>query len=470
MIDINKNIKAVKSGIWYTLSNFMVKGIIFITTPIFTRILTKREFGIYNNYASWLAIITIIVTLNLESTLISAKFDFKKQFDKYILSILSLSALSTIIWCVVINVFYVQFTKLFGLERKYMNIMLVYLFFLPAVNIFQAREQYNFRYKKTVVISMLLSISTTILSIVLVITMENKVYGRILGSVIPTVIIGLIIYLFFIKREKINIHYWKYALPICIPYIPHLLSMTLLNSTDRVMIDKICGSEATAIYSLAYLCGSIVTLFLTSLNSAYAPWLGEKLEDNDYKSITQFSKMYVVCFFVLGIGIMLISPEILYVLGGSQYMDAKYVLAPVSMGCVCQFLYTLYVNIEQFKKKTFGMAIASMIAAVVNMGLNYWLIPQYGYLAAAYTTLVGYIILLFIHMFLVWKMGMGQIYNNKFNLLIVAIGVFSTVLITLLYKFPVLRYMSILLYSIFLLTILVYNRGLILKFIRERKN
>ena len=151
-------------------------------------------------------------------------------------------------------------------------------------------------------------------------------------------------------------------------------------------------------------------------------------------------------------------------------MDAKYVLAPVSMGCVCQFLYTLYVNIEQFKKKTFGMAIASMIAAVVNMGLNYWLIPQYGYLAAAYTTLVGYIILLFIHMFLVWKMGMGQIYNNKFNLLIVAIGVFSTVLITLLYKFPVLRYMSILLYSIFLLTILVYNRGLILKFIRERKN
>ena len=79
---MNNNIKALKSGIWYTMSNFLVKSIGFITTPIFTRILTKSEFGAYNNYVSWLSIVTIFVTLDLEATLISARFDFKDTFDE----------------------------------------------------------------------------------------------------------------------------------------------------------------------------------------------------------------------------------------------------------------------------------------------------------------------------------------------------------------------------------------------------
>ena len=91
---MSNNKKALKSGVWYTASNFLVKSIGFITTPIFTRLLTREDFGLYNNYISWLASITIIVTLNLDSTLISARFDFKDNFDEYILSIFPSLSLS----------------------------------------------------------------------------------------------------------------------------------------------------------------------------------------------------------------------------------------------------------------------------------------------------------------------------------------------------------------------------------------
>lgn len=97
------NVKAFKSGIWYTLSNFLVKSIGFITTPIFTRLLTHAEFGAFNNYTSWLSIISVFVTLNLESTLISARFDYEDDFDGYILSMLSISFISTFVWFVIIN-------------------------------------------------------------------------------------------------------------------------------------------------------------------------------------------------------------------------------------------------------------------------------------------------------------------------------------------------------------------------------
>lgn len=463
------NKKAFKSGIWYTVSNFLVRSIGFITTPIFTRLLSHSEFGTFNNYTSWLSILTIFITLNLESTLISARFDYEDDFEGYIYSMLSLGFLSTVMWMLIFNIWSNFFESFLGLDIRYINIMLVYLLFLPAVNMFQTRERYYFEYKKTVLTSIILSIGTALLSVLLVINMSNKLDGRIVGAAIPTILLGIVFYIYFWKNgKKINIKYWKYAIPICLPYIPHLLSMSFLNSTDRVMITKICGTEQTALYSLAYTCGTMVTLILTSLNGAFAPWLGERLNREDYKDIRKFSYIYILAFLFMAIGIMLLSPEVLYILGGESYMEAVYVLAPVSMGCVCQFLYTMFVNVEQFKKKTGGMAIGSAIAAVINFALNWIFIPKIGYLAAAYTTLVGYIVLLLIHMYLVKRIGLKCIYDYKFIGLIMIIGIGLMFLITILYSHILLRYILIILYGCMAVIGFIKYKSKILSFLRRR--
>lgn len=467
---MNNNRKALKSGIWYTASNFLIRSIGFITTPIFTRILTKAEFGAFNNYSSWLSIITVFVTLNLESTLISARYDYKDKFDEYILSVLSLSTISAAIWFIFVNIFSDRITSFMGLDISYINAMLLYLVFLPAVNLFQARERYYFEYKKTVITSLFISIGTALLSVLLVQSMNNRLTGRIVGSIIPTVVLGIAFYVFFInKGKKIKIEYWKYALPVCLPYIPHLLSMTLLNSTDRVMIDKWCGSEATALYSLAYNCGAIVTLLLTSMNSAFAPWLGEKISENRADEIRKFTKIYISAFVFMAIGIMLVSPEVLWILGGESYMDAIYVMTPVSMGCICQFLYTLFVNVEQFKKKTIGMAFASAVAAIVNLTLNYIFIPQIGYLAAAYTTLVGYLCLLCIHMYLVYRLKLNNVYSYRFVWGAVFVGMCAMILITLSYSMPVIRYIVLGIYWLLLFLLFFKFKDQVLKLVRTRK-
>ena len=467
---MNNNIQAFKSGLWYTVSSIFIKGIGFITIPIFTRLLTKTEFGIYSNYTSWLSLMMIFVTLNLESTLISARFDFENKFDEYILSMLSLSSVCALIWLVISNLVPNNFGQFFDLDPIYINIMLIYLLFMPAINLYQARERYMFEYKKTVLVSLIIAISTSVLSVLLVLFMDNGLMGRVIGAAIPSVILGIFLYAYFIKRgKKVEIKYWAYAIPICFPYIPHLLSMTLLNSTDRIMITKFCGAEETALYSLAYNCGMIVTLLMTSLNSAFAPWLGEKLYNDRFVEIKVFSKKYITAFFVLAIGIMLVSPEILLILGGRSYYEAVYVLAPVSMGCLCQFLYTLFVNVEQFKKKTVGMAIASILAALINLGLNYLLIPRMGYLVAAYTTLIGYICLLLMHMYLVKRLNVGDVFDYKFVILIVLIGIVAMVIITDLYSNTVIRFIVIGIYCATLLVILYKHKKIVLEYVKKRK-
>lgn len=467
---MNNDRKVLKSGAWYTFSNFLIRGVGFFTTPIFTRILSKTDFGLFNNYTSWLSIITIFATLNLESTLISARFDFEDDFDRYIFSMLGLSSISTIIWTLLILIFQNDIADFTSIDPAYLIVMMVFLLFSPAVSMFVTRERYLFKYKGSVIVSIVISISTAVISVLLVSNFDNRLFGRILGAAIPTVLLGVVFYLyFFYKGKKIKLDYWKYAMPICLPYIPHLLAGTLLNSMDRVMIERYCGAEATAIYSLAYTCGAMVTLFISSLNSAFAPWMGEKIHLNQTKEINYFSKIYITVFMTVAIGVMLIAPDMLYVLGGEPYIEARFVITPVAMGCVCQFLYTLYVNVEQFNKKTIGMAVATMIAAAINYMLNYILIPKIGYLAAAYTTLSGFLALLAMHIFLVYRMGMGRVYNIKYVILAVLTGIVSMIGITCSYNHLFVRTILIIIYLILCVLFAIKNKNKLGHMISLRK-
>ena len=462
------NQTALKSGIWYTISNLLVKSMALITTPLFTRLLSKADYGAYNNYVSWQGISVIFVTLNLEASLISAKFDYKDKFNQYILSILSLSMISALIWITICNIFMQPISKFLGMKPEYINLMLIYCGFFAAVNIFQISERYTYKYKSSVLTALFIAVSTTLISLVLVLNMKDKLLGRTLGGIMPTVVIGLVLCIHIVRREKaIDVSTWGYALKVCVPYIPHLLSLTMLNSIDRVMITRICGDESNALYSVAYSCGAMVTILLTSMNSAFSPWLGDKLHSRQFEDIRKVSGIYIWAFCYIVIGIMICAPEVLLIMGGSQYIEAKYVMTPVAMGCVCQFLYTMFVNIEQYEKRTAGMAFASMAAAVFNFILNAMFIPVFGYTAAAYTTLAGYLFLLSAHMILVKKMGFSQVYSYRQVLTAVSGMLSVTAAVSFLYMDNRMRAAAMLLYVISLAVAAAKNKVFVLETVKK---
>lgn len=463
-------IKVLKSGIWYTVANFLLKSITFITTPIFARMLSHSEFGLYNNFTSWMSTLTVLVTLNLESTFISAKYEYERKFDEYVFSVLILSTISGLFWLVFGVLFSRQISAISGINILYLICLWFYLIVLPALNMFQTRERFFYRYRISVFVSLFVAISTALVSLILVTKMENRLTGRIIGSVMPTIFVGSILYIIIgIRGKRIEVSFWKYALPICLPFIPHLMSLTLLNSMDKIMITKICGAEDNALYSIAYTCGSIITLLITSMNTAFSPWLGDQLNVNEIDKITKVSKRYIAVFVGLAVGIMLITPELLLMMGGTSYLNAVFVMPPVAFGCICQFLYTMYVNIEQFKKKTIGMALASISAALLNFILNLWLIPLLGYIAAAYTTLVSFLWLLIAHMLLVRHLGYSKIYPTKFIFLTLGVMLIYTILVNFLYSMTLIRYTLIGLYMFAVVYIGYKHRKYFSLLLKERQ-
>lgn len=432
----------VKSGIWFTLCNILTKGIGFFTTPIFTRLLTKSEFGDYNNFTTWTGIILFITSLNLESSFIRARFDYKDDLDSYIVSMICLSSLSTIIWFVLFVIFINPAQQFLSLNREEIYAMFLYLMFYPIIQLYQTRERFEYRYKNTVTITLLVIVSTAILSVALVLLMENRLLGRIMGTVIPIIIIGIILFLIiFHRRREIKIKYWSYALPFTLPFVPHLLSMYLLGSMDKIMIRYICGSEDLALYSLAYTVGTIISLLITSMNNAFSPWLGEQLAKKEYNRIRKISVPYISIFILFSIITVLITPEILLILGGEGYLDAKYVIPQIFAGSLMQFIYCMYVNVEQFEKKTMGMAIASVIAAIFNYVTNYVFINYYGYIAASYTTFFSYLLLMLLHMWLVWKIGRKEVFDNLKILVLGVVGSLMLMSMNFFFKLIIVRYM-----------------------------
>ena len=97
----------IKATLWFLICLFLQKGISFIATPIFTRIMSTSEFGAYNVWLSWFGVTTVIVSLNLFCGVYTSgiiKFsDDRKNFSQ---SLVSLNLLLCLLWLVVYILFF----------------------------------------------------------------------------------------------------------------------------------------------------------------------------------------------------------------------------------------------------------------------------------------------------------------------------------------------------------------------------
>ena len=78
--------KVVKAGLGYTVGNYLIKGLSFLTIPLFARLLDTSDYGKYNSYMAFEAIVYIFVGLALHTSFKKAKYRFEKDFNEYVSS------------------------------------------------------------------------------------------------------------------------------------------------------------------------------------------------------------------------------------------------------------------------------------------------------------------------------------------------------------------------------------------------
>lgn len=447
--------KIISAGIGYTIGNYLIKGLSFLTIPIFARLLESYDYGMYNTYMAYESIFYIIVGLVLHSSFKNAKYKFSNNFNQYVSSCLLLGMLNAMAWFLFSNILYNYIGKYLNIEKWIMNILLLHSFGGALIQYYNTYVGLYYEYRKFLVISFFNAFFNIMGSIFLIKTVFNQTryYGRIIGSAVPVIIIGVYIVIYFLKRSRpcLNRSIWKFALSYSLPIIPHGISQVILVQFDRIMISNMVGVAESGIYSFAYNVYTIIQITASSLSNIWEPWFFEKMHEGDYLEIKKKGNLFGLCMLIFSAILCFIAPEIILVLGTNRYSEAVYCVIPTIIGGYFSFLYILPCEIEYYYEKTKCIAVATSVAAVVNIVLNYIYIEKNGYIAAAYTTLITYLFYFCFHYFMARKIEGRYIYSNKHIFGFIAAALIVCGITVILIDFMIIRW--ILATGIFLICI-----------------
>lgn len=414
---IRRNI--LQNAVIYMIGSFFTQGLTFITLPIFSNILSPADFGMYASYNFWIAITGLIIGIQLSATIGNAYIDFgKQQIYGYASSLSSINICSFIIVFGVVIVFIKPLSALFELPAIALYLGLVQCLFVFFINCIVSVYRFMSKPFKYVIFSIGNASMNIVLAVFFITYLNhNKYMGRIVSSVVAAILLGTVAFVLTIVHGKkiYNYQYIKYGLLISLPLIFHSLAGIILGKIDQIILLKLRGASVAGIYSYANNFGQIISVLYGAFNQAFVPWYYSALAEKRKEDIRVASKLYIRIFTLISIIVICVLPEIIQIMSSKSYYSAIYVSPILIAAYFINFIYTFPVNFEFFHKKTNFIAIGTILAMIMNLMLDFILIPCMGGEGAAVATLISYVILFLVHIVIVKrKLGNYEMHMKDF--------------------------------------------------------
>lgn len=439
-----------KSVIWFTLAMIIQNAITFLATPVYTRVLSDSEYGIFSLYQSWQQIISIVAVIALDRCITVGFMKFEEDREGFLSAIQGLMTLSTVVILSLTIILKELSKEIMGMPLYIIIIMIVVGLMNNVLANWSWMERYNYNYKRLTSVTIMSTILTQIIAImsVLIFNNGNKGYTLVFSMCLSKIIIYGFIYTSVWVKSKVfyNYKYWKFGFLYSIAIIPHAFAQIILNSSDRILISKYAGVEQVAYYSIAYSCAIVLGLIFSSISSALQPWFFENIKNKKYDEISTNITFVTKLMAMLATLSILVAPEIIKIMAPPSYYEAINIFPILAIGIYFNGLYLYFANFESYFEKPIYFSIATSIGAVINITLNIIFIPRWGYVAAAYTTLLCYMIFAMLHycfMIKVCKEFAGGINPVDYRKIIgiSIILVILTMIISELYAFSIVRLM-----------------------------
>lgn len=240
-----------------------------------------------------------------------------------------------------------------------------------------------------------IQIVSLVLLFVFVRTSED-VYRYILISITATVINGVLNFFYVRKyvdlKFTLSLNLRSHALPVFILFCNQIALVIYLNS-DITILNYLTDDKSVGIYGVA---AKIYTMIKTLINAAIfvvIPRFSEYVINDDDRFIQGLRRLLSPLFTVLlpaCVGLFFYSGEAAYIVSGKGFEDSKYPLSILAIALFFAVLACYFANaiVMPCKLEKYFL-VSTVIAAVINIVLNFVLIPRIGMIAAAITTLIA---------------------------------------------------------------------------------
>jgi O-antigen/teichoic acid export membrane protein len=373
----------------YLCAELFNKGLVFFTMPIFTRLLNPAEYGQIGVFFTVVSIITIVLSLNINASIIikynAGNDDFASYLGANFLFILLFLISSNLILLIfsdfIVGKVGVDFNVFVaGLITASMTVVIQYY-----LSYLQSKQQS----RKLANLNMLKNLIITIVALLLIGFMSTaKHYGIIFANLIVSVIFAILCTRYLMRDSNFTLKkkYIRSALNFSIPLLPHSIAGVIYSQYDRLMITSYLGADSAGIYYLSYNIGLIVIVFVSAINSAWIPYFIENIKNNKFHSVQKYSEIFIVVTCLVSLGLILFGNVLVEIMANSQYIEAHKYVPLFAVAGVFNMLYLLF-SLYLFKNGRTGViSIISIICCFLNVASNYFLIPLVGLFGAAFSS------------------------------------------------------------------------------------
>ncbi|MBQ3493417.1 MAG: flippase [Clostridia bacterium] len=384
-------LKVLKNAGWIVGCKVVKALLTLIVTAITTRYLGVENYGLISYAAGLVAFVVPIMQLGLNFTIVHEIIERPKEEGKVVGTVMAMSAMSSLLCIVGV----IAFSMIVNAgEKDTIIVCAVYSLMLC----FQAFEMVHYWFQaklmsKYSAITMLFSYVAVTVFQVLLVVFRASVYFFAISYSLDYLIIAVVLTVLFTKKsgQKLSFSFAlaKQMFSVSKFYIVSNLMVTIFAQTDKVMLKLMLGNAETGIYSAAYNCAIMANFVFAAIIDSMRPDIFNAKKDSQEKFEEKMSELYSVLFYfslIMCVAITLLSPLVIKIMCGDGYAPSVDVLRIAVWMTIFSYLGTarsIWILAENKQKYLW---ILNLVGAVLNVGLNFVLIPMLGALGAAITT------------------------------------------------------------------------------------
>ncbi len=378
----------------------MVGSIIpIITLPIFTRILSVQDYGVYALtivYSVFLSgIANFGLTIGYERNFFDNAGD-KVKSAALLFSTISFVICTTSVLGILTFVFKSKLAEWIVGSAQYGN-LLVLSFLATAITSFKVYFLTYFKNsenaKSFVWYSLDENLLNVLFSLFFVVYLKIGVLGLILGQLVAGALVFVLLVFKFLKMLPLVLSaaLLKDSLKLSLPLTSRIFFGVIGTQFDKYMIGLLNTVGGVGVYNLGQKIANIVFVFMTAIQNVFAPQVYKRMFAMDEKTGGESIGKYLTPFIYISISgaifVSLFSEEIITILTPPSYHEAINVVSILSL------LYGTYFFGKQpqliFAKKTGIISILTLTGIVLNVAINIPFITRWGFIGAAYGTLLA---------------------------------------------------------------------------------
>lgn len=402
LVDVSLKKKLFGESLVYGIARYASFVAAIFLTPIYTRLLTKADYGIMDVFNKWNAFALAILPLGLFSSLIRFYPEIQDKVDarkRHLGSLFVTLLFLCLIYLILMLLIQPVFLELF-VDRAFENINAIYVF---SIGIVICQVLFHFCLQilrvnhKSLQYGLLSLLNFAILSSLgfyFIYFSGENIIGFFRASLIAAVV--AVIAACFVVRNNLFLHFHTPTTKKMLRYGMHFLSVFFLfqitDLVDRYLIKEHYGLEEVGIYSIGTRIAGFILLATGALSLAWMPRAIEIDEDKDADRIyRRMFNGYVIAGFMMVAFIIIFRHELLRIFA-PDYLAAGEIIAILAVfNFLTGFVYVFTIGI-QLSKKSWAISISAGIAVIVKVILSILLVERFGIEGIATASLIEVLI------------------------------------------------------------------------------